>query len=598
MVTSNIQEDSNSLSQVQRPKAQESLSLALVLASSFHQQQSDASDSNDIVIENGWDWQVLTTESMSTGRTGCRSVVVGGDLKLDEEIIVIGGSDGYWSQLNSLEVFNIRQQSWSSCDLVLHDARWHFASVAFLPPNQHKILVIGGWNNNAGTLSSVELIDWDLKTVTLMSRLQQARCKMAAVAISSTQILVAGGHDGANSMDTLEIYDLNTNSWNLIPSSERLQTPRSQCGAVLSQRAVYIAGGMNTLESLDTCDILDLDSFQITEGPKLQRPIENVHALSIGTNEQVAVFDDKWMQFLDEVSNQWVLVEIPMNDRRRAASAVAVGLEIFVFGGESSYARNKTVEKLSLDIPQAPPALSSLQPQTTHPETDPSCQSLTQPSLQQKHITELQKWIENVTIQKEMQTLELEEIQSKIVNSQEILLSELQADIYKEEQALEKALIKHQETIAALQAEMEQQQQNSQTMLIGLEITRTKWIEKVDNQLEGVKDRVSVIEFEMKNEKSDEAFIEKRQSARGKRTLESNIAESVQTEITDIENLVSVNNNKHRLLCDGGNKVNQFDAQSFDEGQMEDITASQKDGESVDTHDQRKENHDYSCVIS
>mmetsp|Transcript_15840 Transcript_15840/g.23311 ORF Transcript_15840/g.23311 Transcript_15840/m.23311 type:complete len:601 (+) Transcript_15840:130-1932(+) len=505
MVTSGTalpaREDSSPSCHAPCTKAQQSLPLALVMASSFHQYQSDESGSNEILTNNSWEWEVLEQSKMSTGRTGCSAVVVENDSKSDEEIIVIGGSNSYWSQLNSLEVFDVRNQTWFLSDLVLHDSRWHCASVAFLPPNQHKILVIGGWNANSGILSSVELIDRDFQSVTQMSRLQQGRCKLAAVAISSTQILVAGGHDGVNSMDTLEVYDLTTNSWDLIPSSETLETPRSQCGAVLSDRKVYIAGGVNTLESLDTCDILNLDSFQILKGPTLQRPIENAQVLSIGANEQVIVLDDSSIQFLDVVTDQWVLVEIPMNDRRRAAAAVAIGLELFVIGGESSYTRHKNVEKLFLDIPQAPSVPSALSPQqVSQPDYGSLYQVTDQLSLQQKHLTELKNWIEEVNTQRNNQILELEGVQSRIISNQEILQSELQADIYKEEQALERALIKHQKAIAELQTKMELQQQNFQTVLIGLEMTRTIWIEKVNNQLECAKDRVSVIEFELRNE--------------------------------------------------------------------------------------------------
>ena len=54
------------------------------------------------------------------------------------------------------------------------------------------------------------------------------------------KIYVMGGSDGSRSLNSVEIFDCDTNSWSSGPA---LQTPRSNAGVAVIAGRLYIAGG-------------------------------------------------------------------------------------------------------------------------------------------------------------------------------------------------------------------------------------------------------------------------------------------------------------------------------------------------------------------
>lgn len=58
--------------------------------------------------------------------------------------------------------------------------------------------------------------------------------------VSLGKIYVVGGSDGSKPLDSVEIYDTETNSWVAGPS---LLTPRANCGLAVLSGALYAVGG-------------------------------------------------------------------------------------------------------------------------------------------------------------------------------------------------------------------------------------------------------------------------------------------------------------------------------------------------------------------
>ena len=123
--------------------------------------------------------------------------------------------------------------------------------------SQEKVIVMGGWNNT-GVLDQCEMLHMTTHETVELSRMNVCRYGFAAVALSATEIMVIGGHDGSKALDTVEVYDTETNQWTLLPGT--LSTPRSMCAAVKVEDRVYVMGGIgiSRWEPLDSCEILDL----------------------------------------------------------------------------------------------------------------------------------------------------------------------------------------------------------------------------------------------------------------------------------------------------------------------------------------------------
>ena len=66
--------------------------------------------------------------------------------------------------------------------------------------------------------------------------------------LSSDKLYVVGGSDGQQSLSSIEIYDITTNTWSLGPS---LSTPRANVAVALVQDKLFSVGGF----SGKVCDV-------------------------------------------------------------------------------------------------------------------------------------------------------------------------------------------------------------------------------------------------------------------------------------------------------------------------------------------------------
>jgi len=84
------------------------------------------------------------------------------------------------------------------------------------------IYAIGGWNNNEGTLDSVEKYDvnknkWSLVNSMIVDRKEHAAC------VSGGKIFSVGGaSDKGNKPKAIEIYDSATDEWTVVGETEKV----------------------------------------------------------------------------------------------------------------------------------------------------------------------------------------------------------------------------------------------------------------------------------------------------------------------------------------------------------------------------------------
>eukprot|EP00435_Cladocopium_sp_Y103_P067845 s101_g30.t1 len=114
-----------------------------------------------------------------------------------------------------------------------------------------RILVLGG--ATAGASRSVELFDGKWQRVADMDR---GRACGAAVCTSDGRVLVMGGKDGDTALDSVEEYNLDSNTWQ---SVSPLRIARWGCAAVEFRNQVYVIGGRNTEP------VLQCESFSRSE---------------------------------------------------------------------------------------------------------------------------------------------------------------------------------------------------------------------------------------------------------------------------------------------------------------------------------------------
>lgn len=106
-----------------------------------------------------------------------------------------------------------------------------------------KVLIAGGFVNNGGGLSSVELFDPTSSTFTSADNLAIARAGHTATRLLNGKILIAGGYNG-DYLNSAEVFDPTTNRFT---SAGRMVTTRSgHVATLLNNGKVLLAGGVGT----------------------------------------------------------------------------------------------------------------------------------------------------------------------------------------------------------------------------------------------------------------------------------------------------------------------------------------------------------------
>ena len=100
----------------------------------------------------------------------------------------------------------------------------------------------------------------------------------AACTVFKGKIVLTGGHDGKNSLRSVEAYDYNENKWDFLPC---MINGRSLHGAVCMGNKLFVIGGKCNA----TCEVSDSSSIKFTFIKQLKINIfEYVSAVCVGDN--------------------------------------------------------------------------------------------------------------------------------------------------------------------------------------------------------------------------------------------------------------------------------------------------------------------------
>ena len=194
---------------------------------------------NSAELYNPSSGSVTNTGSLATPRTapgvllGSGKVLVAGGLSCD--------SSGNCASLSSAEIYDPGAGTFSLAGNMTAARDSHTMTLL----SNGQVLIAGGETctsaSSCTALSSAELYDPIAGTFTATGSLSAARFNAAAVALSSGQVLIAGGFDGANYPASAELFNPATGSFS---ASGTLNTPRAGATAtLLDSGQVMIAGG-------------------------------------------------------------------------------------------------------------------------------------------------------------------------------------------------------------------------------------------------------------------------------------------------------------------------------------------------------------------
>lgn len=101
----------------------------------------------------------------------------------------------------------------------------------------------------------------------------------AGVCALRGKVVAVGGCDAWNCLNSMEIYDPETNLWIMGPP---MTATRRGCGVAVFKGKLYVVGGSDGTHSLVTTEIYDWDEQTWAPGPNMATPRANVGVAVVG----------------------------------------------------------------------------------------------------------------------------------------------------------------------------------------------------------------------------------------------------------------------------------------------------------------------------
>jgi hypothetical protein len=182
-------------------------------------------------------------------------------------VVVFGGrEDG--TALNTTEVLDLDQDGATTemftAGPTMATAREGCAAVRL---GARRVLVVGGWDNN-DDLNSTEILDLETMRFSAGPMMLSKRSYCTAVALDARRILVAGGIDAYDIHRTTEILDVATMTF--APGPDMLSGRRG-CSTVALENPhrALVVGGCDDDNVKKTTEVLDLDMMTFSHGPTM-----------------------------------------------------------------------------------------------------------------------------------------------------------------------------------------------------------------------------------------------------------------------------------------------------------------------------------------
>jgi len=129
----------------------------------------------------------------------------------------------------------------------------------------------------------------------------------AAVTARLGKLYAVGGCDAWNCLNTVEVYDPQTEAWDFLPP---MNTARRGCGVTFYQDKLFVVGGSDGCQALCTTEIFDFETNAWSPGPSMTTSRANISVTVIdGKLFAVGGFSGKVflnsVEYLDPETMEW-----------------------------------------------------------------------------------------------------------------------------------------------------------------------------------------------------------------------------------------------------------------------------------------------------
>jgi len=284
-----------------------------------------SNDENENMNEPKW----KSMASMSTERTV--AVVID-----DNRFVFLGLGGWNGSQmLSSGEMYDRRTKNWMNLPNDIPDGGRHSCATASIDNKVYVVGGRGGRDGRYGDTNSLFALDKETLEWETLPSMNQKRSGCAAVAVGRFIYVFGGLGD-----DTAERYNVDTKKWEDLPS---MNTKRGYCAAVALQNKIHVIGGFIGTNKFATVEVFDVDT-QTWESPS------SVNDMSVARSDFAAVVLDgrfvvviggydesnrlKRVEVLDTATGSWTISPHSMITPRHGHGAVVLGdSNIYVVGG-------------------------------------------------------------------------------------------------------------------------------------------------------------------------------------------------------------------------------------------------------------------------
>jgi N-acetylneuraminic acid mutarotase len=215
---------------------------------------------------------------------------------IDGNIYVIGGFDGSGKALDTVEIYNVYNDSWKEIAPLPEPLHHTIAS-----SHNGKIFVVGGFTSDVGDwVPTNKLFIYDpLKDEWKEGKpMPTARGALAATFVKGTLFAIGGQQssdiDSSEILNTNEAYDPTTDTWT---AKKSMPTSRHHAASTAVDGKIYVIGG---------------------------RAVVNSSIINLNINEMYSPEKNEWISL------------VPMPSKRSGIAATSYNDSIFVFGGEDA----------------------------------------------------------------------------------------------------------------------------------------------------------------------------------------------------------------------------------------------------------------------
>ena len=254
-------------------------------------------------------WNQLELED-PLGRRECAAMTA----TLDGKLYIVGGYNKNLNPTNRVSMCNLETHKWR-IGSSMQDPRFECAFVAM---SDGRLLAAGGLNASFQYLTSAEIYDpktnqWNY----IQPMLKYRRC--AAAAVLDDIVYVAGGfrfnfqdpelQPGRESFNTIEAYNVKTNSWSLLPS---MRKRRHGFQLIAANGQLFALGGKDGYQDLRECEKFCISSQRWYDIPDMKNAWAARAAVSVDSKimmlsliGEISIFDlktEQWSQLPFEFS--------------------------------------------------------------------------------------------------------------------------------------------------------------------------------------------------------------------------------------------------------------------------------------------------------